>query len=267
MSQEGCWAGLFERYIESKKKARGTIAVDEALLREIDSWREILAKNVHRNNPDLTIRELNSSVQNTIDRIVFLRICEDRGIERFGQLKGLLKGEMAVYARLVELFKEADERYNSGLFHFGDDPGRIGEPDRLALALKIDDSALAEMIENLYPPRSPYRFSVIPAEILGHVYEQFLGKVIRLGEDGGVEVEYKPEVRKAGGVYYTPTYIVDYIVENTVGKLLAGQTPTTVSELRILDPACGSGSLLIGAYQRLPGLARRMVHPPTFPHL
>ncbi len=250
-SREAVLGGSLERYIESKKKARGTIAVDEAFLREIDSWREILAKNVHRNNPDLTIRELNSSVQNTIDRIVFLRICEDRGIERFGQLKGLLKGEMAVYARLVELFKEADERYNSGLFHFGDDPSRIGEPDRLALALKIDDSALAEMIENLYPPRSPYRFSVIPAEILGHVYEQFLGKVISLGEDGGVEVEYKPEVRKAGGVYYTPTYIVDYIVENTVGKLLAGQTPTTVSDLRILDPACGSGSFLIGAYQRL----------------
>jgi len=250
-SREAVLGGSLERYIESKKKAKGTIAVDEAFLREIDHWREILARNIYERNPGLSVRELNSSVQNTIDRIVFLRICEDRGIERFGQLKGIVKGEKAVYTMLVELFKGADDKYNSGLFHFGGDPGRIGEPDRLALSLKIDDEILSEMIENLYPPRSPYRFSVIPAEILGHVYEQFLGKVISLGEDGGVEVEYKPEVRKAGGVYYTPTYIVDYIVENTVGKLLEGQTPTAVSDLRILDPACGSGSFLIGAYQRL----------------
>ncbi len=249
-SREAVLGGSLERYIESKKKARGTITVDEAFLREIDSWREILAKNIHRNNPDLTVRELNSSVQNTIDRIVFLRICEDRGIERFGQLKDRLTGETTIYARLIELFRQADEKYNSGLFHFKEESGR-GEPDRLTPSLKIDDVVLSEMIEKLYPPESPYRFSVIPAEILGHVYEQFLGKVISLGEDGGVEVEYKPEVRKAGGVYYTPTYIVEYIVEKTVGKLLAGQTPTTVSELRILDPACGSGSFLIGAYQRL----------------
>jgi len=249
-SREAVLGGSLERYIESKKKARGTIAVDEAFLREIDSWREILAKNIHKNNPDLTVRELNSSVQNTIDRIVFLRICEDRGIEKFCQLKDQLAGEMAVYARLVEIFRQADERYNSGLFHFKEESGR-GEPDRLTPGLKIDDAVLSEMIENLYPPKSPYRFAVIPAEILGHVYEQFLGKVISLGDDGDVEVEYKPEVRKAGGVYYTPTYIVEYIVDNTVGRLLEGETPTAVSSLRILDPACGSGSFLIGAYQRL----------------
>jgi hypothetical protein len=64
-------------------------------------------------------------------------------------------------------------------------------------------------------------------------------------------VEDKPEVKKAGGVYYTPTYIVDYIVKNTVGKLLEGNTPTKVAKIRVLDPACGSGSFLLGAYQYL----------------
>ena len=88
----------------------------------------------------------------------------------------------------------------------------------------------------------------MPVEILGQVYEQFLGKVIRLDERPPREVEDKPEVRKAGGVYYTPTYIVDYIVEHTVGKLLEGKTPKEAASLRILDPACGSGSFLIGAY-------------------
>jgi adenine-specific DNA-methyltransferase len=83
------------------------------------------------------------------------------------------------------------------------------------------------------------------------VYERFLGKVIRLTSGGRAKVEEKPEVRKAGGVYYTPKYIVDYIVENTVGKLLENKNPKQVEKLRILDPACGSGSFLIGAYEYL----------------
>ncbi|MBE3074197.1 MAG: N-6 DNA methylase, partial [Actinobacteria bacterium] len=89
------------------------------------------------------------------------------------------------------------------------------------------------------------------ADILGQVYEQFLGKVIRLTAGHRAVVEDKPEVKKAGGVYYTPTYIVDYIVKHTVGRLLEGLTPKQAASLRILDPACGSGSFLIGAYQYL----------------
>ncbi|KKH14276.1 Eco57I restriction-modification methylase domain-containing protein [Methanosarcina mazei] len=92
---------------------------------------------------------------------------------------------------------------------------------------------------------------MFPADILGQVYEQFLGKVIRLTESHQAKIEEKPEVKKAGGVYYTPTYIVDYIVRNTVGRLVEGKTPDEVSEIKILDPACGSGSFLIGAYQYL----------------
>jgi hypothetical protein len=88
-------------------------------------------------------------------------------------------------------------------------------------------------------------------EVLGNVYEQFLGKVITLGSKKTITIEEKPEVRKAGGVYYTPAYIVEYIVKNTVGKLLEGKTPKEVSALRVCDPACGSGSFLIGAYQFL----------------
>jgi hypothetical protein len=83
------------------------------------------------------------------------------------------------------------------------------------------------------------------------VYEQFLGKVIRLTEGHQAKVEDKPEVKKAGGVFYTPTYIVEYIVRNTVGRLLEGKSPNEAAKLKILDPACGSGSFLIGAYQRL----------------
>ena len=249
-SREEVLRGSFDKYVESSKAKRGTAEVDTAFLKEIEAWRDMLARNIALRNSDLTTRELNFAVQRTIDRIVFLRICEDRGIEKYGWLQSLLDGQR-VYPRLCEFFRRADERYNSGLFHFSEDSARQEPPDELTLSLEIDDKILKDIIRDLYYPDSPYEFSVLPPEILGQVYEQFLGKVISLSPGHRAKVEYKPEVRKAGGVYYTPSYIVKYIVENTVGKLLEGQTHTTASELRVLDPACGSGSFLIGAYQRL----------------
>src|SRR5207247_2174990 len=127
------------------------------------------------------------------------------------------------YARLFKLFRDADDRYNSGLFYFHREAGRAEGPDELTPSLKLDDKPLKEIVSSLYYPESPYEFSVLSAEILGQVYERFLGKVIRLTEGHQAKVEEKPEVRKAGGVYYTPAYIVDYIVKNTVGKLLEGR--------------------------------------------
>ena len=223
--------------------------VDEALLEDISEWRKALAVNIAKMNPSLDQKSLNHAVQMTIDRILFLRICEDRSIEDDGRLKKLLDGD-GIYHRLFDLFEEADKRYNSGLFHFHAEEDRTNF-DTITPLIDIEDEVLKKIIQGLYFPDSPYVFSEIPAEILGQVYEQFLGKVIQLDEYRKVDVVEKPEVRKAGGVYYTPSYIVDYIVKNTVGKLLEGKDPRAASELRILDPACGSGSFLIGAYQYL----------------
>jgi len=249
-SQDAILTGSFDRYAESTKKKRGTAEVDTAFLKEIEAWRELLARNIALRNGELSTRELNYAVQRTIDRIIFLRICEDRGVENYGQLMALQNGTNT-YHRLCQIFRRADERYNSGLFHFSTDKDRLDPPDTLTLSLTIDDKVLKEAFKDLYYPDSPFEFSVLPADILGHIYEQFLGKVIRLTAGHHAKVEDKPEVKKAGGVYYTPTYIVDYIVKNTVGKLLEQNTPTKVSSLRILDPACGSGSFLLGAYQYL----------------
>ncbi len=274
-SRDAVLKGSFDKYAESGKAKKGTTEVDTAFLSEIESWRDVLARSLAIRNTNLTQKELNFAVQRTIDRIIFLRICEDRGIERYGRLMALLNGD-GVYARLCELFRRADERYNSGLFHFQTEKGRSELPDTVTPNLDVDDKPLKEIIRNLYYPDSPYEFSVLSADILGQVYEQFLGKVIRLTAGHRAVVEDKPEVKKAGGVYYTPTYIVDYIVKNTVGKLLKPEiqnpesetrnqkletqnpkskiketTPKDVSKIRVLDPACGSGSFLLGAYQYL----------------
>jgi hypothetical protein len=252
-SREAILAGSFDTYAEAASSKRGTSTVDAVFLKEIESWREDLARDLALHNPSLTRRELNFAVQMTIDRIIFLRITEDRGIEQYGRLQALLNGSH-VYARLCDLYRQADERYNSGLFHFHPERDLEEHHDELTLRLTISDAPLKRIIKNLYFPESPYEFSVLPIEVLGQVYEQFLGKIIDISPDRKVTIEEKPEVRKAGGVYYTPKHIVDYIVEHTVGALLEGKKPgphSAANNIRIVDPACGSGTFLIGAYEFL----------------
>ena len=193
-SRDAVLNGSLDKYVESLPQKRGEKRVDAALLDDISEWREMLAKSIARHNPELDTISLNYAVQAIIDRIIFLRICEDRGIERYMHLKDLLSGDR-IYPRLCELFFQADERYNSGIFHFGKEPGR-DNPDTITPGLQIDDTTLKDIIKRLYFPESPYEFSVLPAEILGQIYEQFLGKVIRLDESHNAVVDDKPEVKK-----------------------------------------------------------------------
>lgn len=241
-TKESVQQGSLDQFAQAIKKKRGTSEVDSELLKEIEGWRDVLARNIAVRNEHLSVNELNFAVQRTIDRIIFLRMAEDRGIEDYGKLRDLA-GTPEIYPRLKVLYKLADEKYNAGLFDF--------TADTLTPGLIIDDKVLKPILENLYYPKSPYEFSVMPVEILGQVYEQFLGKVIRLTRSHRAKIEEKPEVKKAGGVYYTPSYIVNYIVKQTVGNLVEGKSPKQVSKLRILDPACGSGSFLLGAFQYL----------------
>lgn len=249
-SKEAILLGSFDRYAESAKTKRGTAEVDDAFLREIERWREVLAHDLASRNPYLNSRQLNFAVQRTIDRLVFLRICEDRGIEDYGKLRGAVEGP-GIYERLANMFWHADKKYNSGLFHFERERDRTEGVDELTLDLEVGDDPLKDILSGLYYPESPYEFRVLPADILGHVYERFLGKTIRLTEDHEAIIEEKPEVRKSGGVYYTPTHIVQEIVDRTIGPLLDGKRPDDAVHLKVLDPACGSGSFLLGAYQYL----------------
>ncbi len=241
-SKEYVLRGSFDRFIESSKGKKGTTEVDEEFLKEIEKWREILAKNIASRNKDLSIYELNFAVQITIDRILFLRICEDHSIERYERLKEI-SSSSNVYKEILSYFQYADEKYNSGIFNL--------EPDKITTKIQIDDSVLKSIILELYYPICPYEFTVIGVEVLGNVYEQFLGKVIKLTTSHQAKVEEKPEVKKAGGIFYTPSYIVKYVVKNTVGKVFKGKTPKEIESIRILDPACGSGSFLLGAYSYL----------------
>ena len=239
-SKENVYTGSLDKFAEKNINDREKETVDKAFLKSLEEWRRYLAINIAQNNPQLEEEEINYCVQQTIDRIVFLKICEDREIEPEGNLKLCLK-KGNYYKNLFDYFSSADQKYNSGIFDF--------QKDKLTASIKIDNKVIENIINDF--DEIGYDFSKIPIEILGYAYEQFLGKIIKLEKSGHAVIETKPEVRKAGGVFYTPEYIVEFIVKNTVGKLIENKTPEEISTIKILDPACGSGSFLLGAYKYL----------------
>ena len=246
-SREAVWSGAFDQYAASKRK-RGTSEVDEEFLKEMEGWRLALAGNIALRNKNISLDDLNAAVQLTIDRVVFLRMAEDRGLEPYEQLLKLCE-RPDIYARFMhDLSRRADEKYNSGLFHFQKESGVDEEPDRVTPKLSVDDKVFKPILQNMYFAHgSPYHFGVMPVEILGTVYERFLGKVIRLTAGHQAKIEEKPDVRNAGGVFYTPAYIVEYIVDRTVGRQIEGRSPAQLAgsknnpPFRVLDMACGSG--------------------------
>jgi hypothetical protein len=258
-------------------------ALDAEFLNFLDEARRELASDLLRHNDRGDLLEnvrLNEAVQRILDRLLFLRICEDRDIDTGRPLASILRSwrayaenpvprrvrkseflvredgaasEMAtkrlprsLWGEVVAHFRALDRRPPSHIPFFN---GNIFKP-HFSEELAVSDEWIAGFLDEVGDEESPYLFNVIPVEILGIIYERFLGKVVR-PKGRGVTIEEKPEVRKAGGVYYTPRYIVDYIVEQTVGKLLADLTPQQSLKLHVLDPSCGSGSFLIRAFERI----------------
>ncbi len=250
-SREAVANGSLEKYAESLPKKRGAVqrgllkggyqSIDEAFLEELDAHRDTLARIFKNHNPTLDGEALTEATQRTLDRLVFIRFLEDKLIEpqylvaKFGE-RGSAWGDFIATSRRL------DGIYNGIVFKKND---LLDAP-----TFKVDDDQFGEICEALCHINSAYDFNAIPIHILGSIYERFLGKVI-VATDKRARVEEKPEVRKAGGVYYTPEYIVRYIVANTVGKLIDGKSPAQIAEMRFADIACGSGSFLLGVYDLL----------------
>lgn len=236
LSREFVHSGSIER---TGRDRRGNVQVSEAFLDELNHWRELIARDLVERNPDLDRWSATEATQRILDRVVFLRVCEDRTVEQQIILRRFARTTDA-YESLTGEFRRLDATYNGALFapHFSE-------------RLQLSDEVLQTFIEKLYFPYSPYRFDRFGPELLGGVYERFLGKEIDLDERRRVTLEDKPEVRHAGGVYYTPPWIVDQVVARTVSPLLEGRTPRTAEQLKIVDPACGSGSFLLGVLDYL----------------
>lgn len=239
MSRAAVYSGDFDRRFAVDVTRHGAEQFDDFFLRQVRSWRERLAVDIHAHTPGLSPAELTYAVQLFLSRIVFLRICEDREIERYEMLRDLA-ADNTFNALMVEL-RRADTFYDSGLFRLLDD-ARLG--------IRISDAVLHGIIAELYYPQSPYTFAVVETEVLGEIYEQFLGEVITVNA-GVVEIVSKPEVRESGGVVPTPRYVVDAIVERTLAPLLEGKSPDDLAGFTVADICCGSGIFLLSVYEFL----------------
>ena len=164
---------------------RQRIPVDIAFLEQMNSWRDKLAKNVYKHNPEITANELNDVVQRLLDRFIFIRLLEDRKIIDSKSLKEIAENwkegrHRDIQAYLNPLFKQLNNDFNGEIFK-----------DHPCEKIRYDSDVIAEIIDELYYPKSPYDFAIIGVELLGTIYEQYLGKTIRLTEKR-VMLEEKP---------------------------------------------------------------------------
>jgi type I restriction-modification system DNA methylase subunit len=211
---------------------------DDYFLAQIESWRERLASSAVQLNDQLGEEDINFLIQRLLNRIVFLRICEDRNIEKYETLKSIQN-----YGELKTLFQQSDKKYNSGLFDFIE--------DNLSLNIEIDADVLIGIFNELYYPLSPYDFSVVDPTILSQIYEKFLGSHVVIDEGRQLSIVSEPEVVASNGVVPTPKIIVEKIVNETLSPLVEGKNSTQLSGLKIADICCGSGTFLITVYDFL----------------
>lgn len=237
-SREAVYSGRFDERYAIEPGYRGSAAFDELFLQQVRSWRKRLAVDIFARAPEMSMTELTFAVQVFLSRLVFLRICEDRDIESYEQLRRVAVNG---YSDFRDLLRRADDFYDSGLFD-------VIVDERLGTI--VSDEVLAEIVEELYYPQSPYTFSVVEAEVLGRIYEQFLGELICV-VDGHVAIEQRPEVRESGGVVSTPREVVDQILDRTVHPLIEGKSPDELEDFTVLDACCGSGIFLLSAFERL----------------
>jgi type I restriction-modification system DNA methylase subunit len=245
LSKESFENGLLDKEAEKWGKKSKKSPVGEQLFSDLTKWRSELSKDISQRNKGIKEEDLDEAVQRIIDRLIFIRNCEDRELEPPTLLSAMRewdskhKGSLA--ENIVKVFKHFDDEYNSKLFqhHLCDD-------------LDISNQVLEGIIEELYRTKDrtiKYDFAVLDADVLGNVYEQYLGHILKKTAKRAT-IEEKHAYRKEQGIYYTPTYIVDYIVRNTLGELLKDKK-VDVEKIRVLDPACGSGSFLIKAFDVL----------------
>ncbi len=257
-SRKAVMGGSIDRLLLETDPGRVRITADQAFVKDLDRARLLLGQDLYANNPGLTEERLNRATLHTLNQLVFSRILEDRGIEPTGRLRSVLNTwnqspEKTLSAALAKEFERFQKRYNGVIFrpHFSDD-------------FTIGDAVLEKIILNLYPPRSPYILAMIPVSVLGEAYEQHLARRLEI-KKGQVFLSKRPQVRKAGGVFYTPEWITGYIVSRTLGPKLKGKAPTDLGTIKTLDPACGSGAFTVEVARRLMAYARDYYarHPET----
>ena len=235
LSREAVVTGAFEKRLERLAGPVKKEPFNEYFLEKLKEWRQRLSEDLWARNPGVGEENLNICAQRILNRIIFLRILEDRNLERYEALK-----EADTEEALVRVFREADKKYDSGLFSLLED----GD-------IQVSAPVLRGILEDLYYPKSCFEFSVVEPYMIGQIYELFLEEQLCPEPDGTLRVRRKPEAVASQGVVNTPKNMADRIVRETLDGLLGGKTPEQARAVRIADISCGSGNFLLSAFEYL----------------
>ena len=237
VGRESVYNGQFDEVWRNIDEQIKLFSVDDLFLAQINDWRKLLGTEIYKHSPTITENQLNDYVQSYLNRILFLRVCEDRNLEKYQRL--LYFANHDDFSALIQKFQEDDRKYNSGLF------------DQYLSDKIIENvsSVFWTIIKQLYYPESPYSFSVLSSDILGNIYEIFLSEKLVI-KDGRVTLEKKPEnVDK--DIIATPTFIINDILRQTVTPFCENKSDKQILDITIADIACGSGSFLLETFQLL----------------
>lgn len=237
LGKESVYSGHFDEVWSEIEANVNHKSVDELFLQQINDWRLMLGKEILNCNPEIEMDELGDVVQSYINKILFLRVCEDRNIETYQSL--LQIADHNSHQELIAKFKAADSRYNSGLFE-----------EKLSAEI-IDNvsSSFWSIIRELYFPQSPYSFAVLSSDILGKIYEIFLSQRLAV-VDGLLSIINKPE-NEDRDIVTTPNFIVREILRQTMKDNIALLADEQILSLKCADIACGSGAFLLETFQLL----------------
>lgn len=233
LSKESVLSGSFAERFETVRGAFRREPFDEYFLKQIKMWRLNLGADIRQNVPTIDEDTLNISVQRILNRIIFLRICEDRSFEQYETLK-----QTGTYESLKQLFTAADQKYDSGLFE-------VLKEDQIT----VSDDVLLTIFRDLYYPNNSYEFSVVDPFIIGQIYELFLDEKLKIEDNGAVIAVQKPEAVDSQGAVNTPKNVTDIIIERTLDRIYEGRDMSEVHNVRIADICCGSGNFLLSAYE------------------
>lgn len=214
-------------------------ALDENFSKMLGEARIEFAKAIIEKNQIESVGVLSYYVQTIINRILFIRVCESRGLEVDGLLNKFAQGNF------WEEFKNSS--YGDFYDHYD---GPMFKKIPSLQSVQIDNAVFESFLSNLYYP-SPYRFDVIPLKTLSDIYDLFLGYQLVV-KGTSVTDELKSEFKKSNGAVTTPEALVNQVIEctipfNTINNLTIEQ----IFNLKIIDIACGSGVFLVGAYDYL----------------
>lgn len=237
LGKDSVYSGAFDDAWKDIESNVSHQSIDDLFLSQINEWRLLLGEQILSVSPNIELSELGDIVQSYINKILFLRVCEDRNIETYQKLLQIADNDDG--NELIQKFKDADRKYNSGLF-----------TERLSSDIVCNiKSSFWTIIHQLYYPESPYSFSVLSSDILGRIYEIFIAQRLDIVK-GKLTIVNKPE-NEERDIVTTPTFIIQEILSRTIGERIEGKSLQQLCDIQFADIACGSGAFLLQLYQLL----------------